>query len=430
MPTDDIVLFQDVKSLLSQKTPLLPHEELHSFVEHYFSLRHRYLQVIEKHPPPLYILESTILKQRAYQFQKAFKEVFPEVSFYYAFKSNNYPEVAKILLQAEFGLDISSGNELEIALNLGANDIVFSGPGKTDQELSLATIHAEKVIFLIDSFGELHRLNKIAASHDKIVKAGVRLTTVESGLWRKFGISLGSLSDFWKDVTQCANVMFNGLQFHTSWNLSPEPQIDFIQALGKALERMPYQFRRNIQFIDIGGGYWPSQGDWLQPAGTPPGKILKALGKGGISPMIHHRLPSMPIEIFAEKLSTAIQKNLHCIAPLRVFLEPGRWICNDAMHLFVSVIDKKASDMVITDAGTNAVGWERFESDYFPILNLTRPSLNEMACDILGSLCTPHDVWGYSYWGKEIQPGDQLIVLCGEKIVLDGVVEEGEGACD
>ncbi|MFI5343554.1 MAG: heavy metal translocating P-type ATPase [Chlamydiales bacterium] len=31
---------------------------------------------------------------------------------------------------------------------------------------------------------------------------------------------------------------------------------------------------------------------------------------------------------------------------------------------------------------------------------------------------------------KEIQPGDRLIILSGEKIVLDGVVEAGEGACD
>lgn len=31
---------------------------------------------------------------------------------------------------------------------------------------------------------------------------------------------------------------------------------------------------------------------------------------------------------------------------------------------------------------------------------------------------------------KEISPGDRLIVLTGEKIVLDGVVEAGEGTCD
>lgn len=31
---------------------------------------------------------------------------------------------------------------------------------------------------------------------------------------------------------------------------------------------------------------------------------------------------------------------------------------------------------------------------------------------------------------KEIQPDDQIVILLGEKVVLDGIVEEGEGACD
>ena len=80
------------------------------------------------------------------------------------------------------------------------------------------------------------------------------------------------------------------------------------------------------------------------------------------------------------------------------------------MHLILSVVDKKAPDLVITDAGTNAIGWERFETDYFPVLNLTRPLTRERDCLILGALCTPHDVWGYSYWGEDIRPGDILMI--------------------
>ena len=80
------------------------------------------------------------------------------------------------------------------------------------------------------------------------------------------------------------------------------------------------------------------------------------------------------------------------------------------MHLLMSVVDKKAPDLVITDAGTNAIGWERFETDYFPVLNLTRPALTETPCHVLGSLCTPHDVWGYAYWGSGIEVGDVLLI--------------------
>ena len=80
------------------------------------------------------------------------------------------------------------------------------------------------------------------------------------------------------------------------------------------------------------------------------------------------------------------------------------------MHLLVTVVDKKEDDLVIVDAGTNAVGWERFESDYVPLLNLSRPALQEVPCQVLGALCTPHDIWGYAFWGEDIVPGDVLLV--------------------
>ena len=80
------------------------------------------------------------------------------------------------------------------------------------------------------------------------------------------------------------------------------------------------------------------------------------------------------------------------------------------MHLVLKVVDVKSPDLVITDGGTNAVGWERFEHDYFPVINLTQPGLTEHPCLVLGSLCTPHDVWGFSYHGYGIAEGDVLLV--------------------
>ena len=93
-----------------------------------------------------------------------------------------------------------------------------------------------------------------------------------------------------------------------------------------------------------------------------------------------------------------------------ICFEPGRWLCSDSIHILIQVVDKKEKDLVITDAGTNAVGWERFETDYFPVLNLSRPGMTEQPCRILGSLCTPHDVWGMAYFGEDIQEQDLLLV--------------------
>ncbi len=120
--------------------------------------------------------------------------------------------------------------------------------------------------------------------------------------------------------------------------------------------------------------------------------------------------PSTPIDRFAHEISQAIYQHIHNRLACRICFEPGRWICNDAMHIIIKVMDKKYDNLVITDAGTSALGWERFETDYFPVLNLTRPAMTEKECLILGSLCTPHDVWGYRYWGKDIQEGDLLMI--------------------
>ncbi|MFC1885100.1 diaminopimelate decarboxylase family protein [Thermodesulfobacteriota bacterium] len=403
-------LLKDLREILEQKAPILPQEDLISFIETYFNKRDEYLSLLSENPPPLYMLDSSALKERADKFRYVFEKVFPRVSFFFAVKSNNHPDMARTLLESGFGLDVSSGLELEMALKLDARDIVFSGPGKTDDELLSATLNEDRVTLLMDSFGELQRTESVAKKQNKSVRAGVRLTTNPNGLWRKFGISPDDLPGFWEESRKCPHINIQGLQFHTSWNLSPRAQIEFIQNLGKTLKSMPGDFKKNIDFIDIGGGYWPEEGEWLQDAGTLSGRIRAFLEKPEINFDKHSRISSVPIETFAEEIGSAVKEHIFNIMDCRIFLEPGRWISHHAMHLFLSVIDKKAPDLVITDAGTNAIGWERFETDYFPILNLTRPSLKEKRCNILGSLCTPHDIWGFCYFGEDIRPGDILMI--------------------
>lgn len=399
-----------IESILSQNTPLLPHEELISYVKHCFYLGSKYLEDVKGESLPLYILDSSILRERADKFKKSFTVVLPDTAFYFAVKSNNHPDVARTLLQSGFGLDVSSGLELRMALDLGARDIVFSGPGKTREELQMAVMNSDSVTVLIDSFGELAKLQEIAAANNRVVRAGVRLTTSRETLWRKFGIALDDLSLFCEKAISCPNIRFCGLQFHMSWNLTPDAQCNFIEMLGRTLAGLPESYRKRIEFIDIGGGYWPSQGEWLQPAGTREGQLRTVVGRQAGKPTDHYRLPAASIDDFAVRLSQAINRHIFTVIKCRICFEPGRWVCHDAMHLLMSVADKKADDMVITDAGTNTIGWERFETDYFPVLNLTSPSLEERSCNILGSLCTPHDVWGYTYWGESIKDGDILMI--------------------
>lgn len=357
------------------------------------------------------MIDSETLINRARQFREAFSTVLPDIRVYYALKSNNHPIIATALVKEGFGLDVSSGLELKIAMSCRARDIVFSGPGKSLDELALAVDNSEKVTILIDSFGELERLEKISSQTGATIRAGVRLATDDTGIWRKFGIPLDKLQSFFDKASKSEYVDLCGLQFHLSWNLSPEAQVVFIARLGSELRRLDKKHQDKIQFIDIGGGFWPEQGEWLQLAATPKGIVQTALTNSTIlKGLEHYKRSACSITDFADHLSVALRNQLPEDVRCTICLEPGRWLCNDAMHILLTVTDVKASDVVITDGGTNAVGWERFETDYFPVINLTRPGLHEHECLVAGSLCTPHDVWGYSYFGDGIEVGDVLLV--------------------
>jgi diaminopimelate decarboxylase len=379
-----------------QEPAILDQAEISSFVSDFLQRRDVCLQACHRHGSPLYVVEESVLFERAEQFTNAFCQVLPDVCVYYAIKSNNHPKIVKTLVNAGLNLDVSSGLELQVALDSGTADIVFSGPGKTEKELILAVENCDRTTVLIDSFGEFELLQRIAVEKDTSIRTGVRLTTDSNGLWRKFGIPLKDLSQFLDAAKRGSHVLVQGLQFHMSWNLDPYNQVDFIVRLGNTLSKLTSEQRSLIEFIDIGGGFWPSQGEWLQSSGA--------------SQSCHYKRHSTTIEEFAGQIAQAVRTHLFPHVSCRICAEPGRWLCNDAMHLLLTVLDKKARDLVITDAGTNAIGWERFETDYFPVINLSRPELIERQCYILGSLCTPHDVWGYSYWGKDIQPGDVLMI--------------------
>jgi diaminopimelate decarboxylase len=403
-------LLKKAAEVLQQPNSVLNYDELAAFVGTFLKRADAFVETAHRHGSPLYVFEERALLERAAQFAAAFKETLGDIRIFYAVKSNNHPVLVSSLVRSGLGLDVSSGLELELALRCSCPDIIFSGPGKTDKELQLAVRHSNHVTVLIDSFGELDRLEKAAAELQTQINAGVRLTTDERGLWRKFGIPLARLDGFMQKAIGCSHVLLGGLQFHTSWNLDPGQQVDFIARLGQSLQNLTQNRRELIKFIDIGGGYWPPQGEWLQWAGTSKGRLHQALLNTSFPSTEHYKLSSSSITTFATKIGAAVQRHVAPYVDCLFYAEPGRWLCNDALHILLTVVDKKSEDLVITDGGTNIIGWERFETDYFPVINLSRPSKSEHKCFILGSLCTPHDVWGYGYFGKGIEAGDLLLI--------------------
>jgi diaminopimelate decarboxylase len=403
------IVLNKAAEILDNVIPELEDEVISTYVRPFLAERQLFLDFSARHGTPVYLFDKNVLLQRTEQFTNAFSKEIPGLQAFFAMKSNNHPAVAESLVKFGLGLDVSSGLELETALGTGCQNILFSGPGKTEAELHLAVANAEVVTVLIDSFGELDRLERLCRQRNVAVRAGVRLTTEEKGLWRKFGVPLGELESFMTRAENFEHVRLCGLQFHTSWNLSPSAQVSFLIRLGESLASMTQQRGEAIEFLDIGGGYWPDRGEWLHFSATPQGSITK-LVLPDLRNVARCRYPAEPLEIFAREIGQALRQHIFPYIDCQVFTEPGRWLVNDSMHILLTVVDKKAEDLVVVDGGTNIVGWERFETDYFPVINLSNPALVERNCFIFGSLCTPHDVWGYSYFGDGIRPGDILMI--------------------
>jgi len=194
--------------------------------------------------------------------------------------------------------------------------------------------------------------------------------------------------------------------------MNPSAQVAFLSVLGDELKKLSATHRNRIKFLDIGGGFWPEQGEWLTPEGTALGRVLKELAPELLADdRRRFRIPAVPIEDFAGAITTGLREYVFPYVECGIYAEPGRWLINSGMHILIKVLDvKDGGNMVITCGGINAVGWERFETDYCPVLNLSSPAPNRQYCELAGSLCTPHDIWGREFWGKSIAKGDILLI--------------------
>ena len=394
-----------VRKLLNKRTPVLPDKMIKKCVRKVHKMSDIFHEAREKFGSPLYFLDIPSLNERAERFLSVFSEAFGDFLPFFAMKSCNHPYIIQTLAGMGFGIDVSSGRELETAISCGAEKIVFSGPAKTMTELELAVRHSDRVTILCDSFTELNKLTVIG----KPIRVGVRLTTENNPLWRKFGIQHDELEQF-INMAENSCVTFCGIQFHSSWNLNPDNHVELIRNLGKTIQKLPKDHKKRIEFIDIGGGYWPEEGEWILADTAEEMKLNKQLLNQPCDPLDHRYLPATDISTYADALSAAFNEHILPYAGCRVFAEPGRFVAHGAIHMLLTVEDIKQPDIAITDGATNMLGWERYEMDYFPVINVSQISETEYPMMVLGSLCTPHDVWGYAYHGGGMSIGDLLII--------------------
>lgn len=374
-------------------------------------------EIVKKHGAPCYVIDNEELLTSITNFKKEFLAHIPRAEFFYALKTNPHPYILKRVIEAGYGLDVASSRELDLGLAVQSRKFVFSGPGKTADQLRSALKTSASIAINIDSFGELERLGMLASRLKKHVYAGVRIHTSTHGDWQKFGIDLIDLKKFWNKAKQYSYITLAGIHSHTSLNEDATTYVDTIRALAKYLaDNFTKKEIRDIAFVDLGGGFYPSKTDGYYPWVTPAGEIAQiAHAQTSESPPFIHpyyRIDAIPIKSYARNIGKAVKKYLAPMLDCTYYFEPGRIISSTAMHILLSVVDVKSPRCAILDGGNNMIGWERLSYDYFPVINLTHPSKKEHACELFGSLCMSgkYDTWGHYYYGSRLAEGDVLVV--------------------
>ena len=216
--------------------------------------------VVKKFGTPSYCYSYRQLKENIIHFKKSFSSFSPLVCF--AIKSNTNVNLIREIRKLGLGADVVSKGELMIAIKAGINPkkIVFSGVGKTSDEISYAI---DKKILLInaESKSEINEIERIAKSKNKIINIGIRLnpntdaktlkqiSTGKRG--NKFGVDEKTFFNLVNYSKLSKSINLKCLSVHIgSQILDYKPYEKMLKVVDKIIKKSDHKF----EFIDLGGG--------------------------------------------------------------------------------------------------------------------------------------------------------------------------------
>ena len=286
--------------------------------------------ILKKQKTPFYIYSENQIITNFLKFKNTFKKTNPLICF--AAKSNSNLNILRVLGRLGAGADVVSGGELLKALKAGikAKKIVFSGVGKTEEELKIA-INKNILLINCESESEAKLVNNLAKKLRKKVSIGFRLNpnidakthkNISTGkAENKFGLSIKSFKMFLKTINSLKNIKLDALSVHIgSQILNDAPFRKTLSVMSKLIKEL----RLNLNYVDLGGGFG-----------------------------INYTNKERPINLNKySKLVESFSKKLNC----KIIFEPGRSIIGNTGLLIskVQFIKKGANkNFIILDAGMN-----------------------------------------------------------------------------
>lgn len=179
--------------------------------------------IAKQYGTPCYVYSRQGIRQRWQAFDDAFAQQSHLVC--YAVKTNSNLAVLQTLAQAGAGFDIVSAGELARVLKAGgqANQVVFSGVGKSEAEMRFALESGIKC-FNVESEAELYRLESVATSMNTRAPISIRVNPdvdpkthayISTGLKEnKFGVSFAQALPLYRYAAASAHLSVQGIDCH------------------------------------------------------------------------------------------------------------------------------------------------------------------------------------------------------------------------
>ena len=214
----------------------------------------------KKFETPIYCYSLSQIKYNIKLFKDSFLKINPLICF--SVKSNSNVKILKELKNQGCGADVVSVGELMVALKAGISPskIVFSGVGKTENELKFA-IKKNILLINIESESEAILINKLSKKLSKKTPVGIRLNPninaqtlkkISTGLnENKFGLTKKNCLNLINNIKNYKNLKLECLSVHIgSQILNIKPFERTLKVLNEIIKKSKYKFK----YIDLGGG--------------------------------------------------------------------------------------------------------------------------------------------------------------------------------
>jgi len=339
---------------------------------------------------PVYVYSTAAMCRQVAALRHAL-EPLPDPLIAYAVKANPNSAVVATLAKAGMGADVVSGGEYRRATAAGvpSDKIVFSGVGKTEEEMRLA-LEGGLYQFNLESLEEAEMLSGVASAMERTAPVGFRVNPdvgagghakiTTGAAENKFGIAIGDAVEAYARIAELPNLKVRSVAVHIGSQLtSLDPLERAFTRIGELIAELR-SAGHDISVADLGGGLGVPYDPGQPPPPSPDdyGKMVKRVAGGWNA---------------------------------RLVFEPGRLIVANAGVLLSRVIRVKPGvidPFVIVDAGMNDLlrptlydAWHGIEA--------VRPAGPKQRVNVVGPVCETGDTFATARQMDEVAAGDLIV---------------------